>query len=302
MNYRYLTGIAMLFAIAALWGLGFVFQREGMDHVGPYTFNALRFVVGALSVLPVIALFSRNRPKETEEGALLKGGILAGGMLFMGITLQQIGLIHTTAGKSSFITGLYMIFVPMVGIVLGYAVGRKVWVAAALALVGLYLLSVTSNFEIAKGDGVTFICAFFWTGQVMVTGHYSTKVDGPRFALVQFVTVAALSIPLMLIFETVEWGTIKGAASGILYTGLAGTGLAMTLQILAQARVPSVQAALIMSLETVFGAIGGWWILNEILTPRMALGCALMLFGIVIAQLPGRRRQKPIRWAFRRRG
>lgn len=283
--------MAMLFVVAALWGLGFVFQRTGMDHVGPFTFNSLRFVLGGLSVLPLIWIFSKKNVSLNERRLITKGGVLAGICLFGGISFQQVALVYTTAGKSAFITGMYIIFVPLIGILLGQMVGAKVLVAGVIAFVGLYFLSVTSAFAFEYGDVLTLICAVFWALQVIVTGHYSRKVDGPKFAMVQFITVIMLSLPIALMTETVTWSGIWGARDELLFVGIVGTGFAMTLQILAQKRVPAVQAALIMSLETVFGAFFGWLVLAEVFTTRMLLGSALMLLGIVIAQLPGIRKR-----------
>ena len=301
MTTRYLLGIAMLFAIAAIWGVGFVFQREGMDHIGPFTFNAARFIIGALSVIPVIAIFSKPTSQNEDTSSTFIGGMLAGVMLFIGISLQQIGLVHTSAGKAAFITGMYIVFVPIFGMFLGQKMGGKVWVAAAIAVIGLYLLSITDQLKFARGDGLVLIAAVFWGGQVLVAAHYSPKVNGPKFAFVQFATVAIISLPFAVMGEVITLDALILSAQALLFTGLIATGLAMTLQILAQERVPSTQAAMIMSLETVFGAFSGWLLLGEILTSRMLLGAVLMLLGIVIAQLPGRRMQKPIRWSFRRK-
>jgi drug/metabolite transporter (DMT)-like permease len=196
---------------------------------------------------------------------------------------------------------MYIVFVPIFGLFLGQKIGGKVWVAGAIAVVGLYLLSITDQLRLAQGDGLVLIGAAFWAFQVLVTAHYSQKVNGPKFALVQFITVAIMSLPFALLFETITLDALLSSAKPLLFTGLIATGLAMTLQILAQARVPSTQAALIMSLETVFGAFSGWLLLGEVLTQRMLLGATLMLIGIMVAQMPGRRKQKPIRWSFRRK-
>lgn len=301
MTLRYLSGLAMLITIAIIWGVGFVFQREGMEQLGPFAFNAARFTIGALSVIPVIMIFSKPTMNQDQVSSTIIGGIVAGSVLFIGISLQQVGMVHTTAGKAAFITGMYMVFVPILGLFIGQKIGAKVWVAGFIAVVGLYLLSITDQLEFAQGDGFVLLGAAFWGAQVLVTAHYSQKVNGPKFALVQFITVAVLSLPFALALETTTLDALILSAKALLFTGVVATGLAMTLQILAQARVPSTQAAMIMSLETVFGAFSGWLLLGEILTSRMLLGASLMLLGIFIAQLPGRRKQKPIRWSFRRK-
>ena len=300
MTRRYILGLLALLTTALIWGLGVVYQREAMSHIGPFTFNTARFFLGVLSVLPLVWLFSNKNVSKTEKGALLKGGILSGLFLFFGISFQQLGVVETTASKAAFITGLYMIIVPVMGIFLGQRIGAKVWVSGALAFIGLYLLSITDGFNFAPGDGYVLIGAFFWAGQVIVTGIYSPHVDGPKFALLQFIIVLVLSLAVALIFETFSWEQLWAAKEALLFSGVAATGVAMVLQIYAQARVASTQAALIMSLETVFGTLGGWLILSEVLTGRMLTGCTLMLAGILLAQLPGRRNIKPIRWFFRR--
>ncbi|WP_166415746.1 DMT family transporter [Cochlodiniinecator piscidefendens] len=300
MNFRYLLGIGMLFSIAVIWGFTFAFQREGMEFIGPYTFNTIRFFIGALSVLPVIWIFPRKKTAEGSPKTVIGAGIVTGAVLFVGINLQQVGMIETTAGKAAFITGLYILAVPIMGIFLGQKIGAKVWFAGVLAVVGLYFLSVTDGFRLAPGDGLVFASVLFWGGQVVLVGIFSPKVHGPTFAFLQFATVSVLSAPLAFYYEGFNIDGIDGAITGLLFAGIAATGIAITFQVLAQAWVPSVQAAMIMSMETVFGAIGGWLLLGEVLTQRMLVGAGLMLCGIIIAQLPGRRRQKPIRWAFRR--
>ncbi|WP_120501208.1 DMT family transporter [Roseovarius sp. EL26] len=300
MTRDYTIGMVMLIAIAALWGLGFVFQAKGMDHLGPFTFNAIRFAMGALSIVPVIVIFSDKKLK-TDTLVMIKGGALAGVFMFFGITLQQYGLLYTTAGKSAFITGLYIIFVPLIGLFLGQRFGAKVWFAAVLAFTGLYLLSETTGLAIGKGELLTVICALFWAGVVIINGRYAGQVDGPKYAFVQFLVVVGLSLPFALILEHHDLSDIWAAREALLFVGILNTGVAMTVQVLAQKRVPPMQAALVMSLETVFGAFGGWLLLNEMFTNQMLLGCALMLAGLVLAQLPGRRERKPIRWFFRRR-
>ena len=299
MRKHQLIGTALLLAIAIIWGFGFVAQRESMEHIGPFSFNAMRFIVGTLSVIPVVMIFSRPRDSHGSNKALYGGGILLGLFLFAGINLQQAGMVYTTAGKAAFITGLYIVLVPMIGFLFGTKIGGKVWVAAVVAVIGLYLLSVDEGFRLGKGDGLVLFSSLFWGLQVFLTGRLAANVDGPKLAFVQFATCAVASLILALGFESISWAQIYAARMPILYTGILATGVAITMQIMAQKCVPSSQAALIMSLETVFGAIGGWYFLHEQLSSRALLGAGLMLGAIIVAQLPGVRRRKPIRMWFR---
>ncbi|MEX0970415.1 MAG: DMT family transporter [Paracoccaceae bacterium] len=301
MTRSHATGLVLLFMTAAIWGAGFVAQREGAAVIPPLTFNATRFFIGCLSLLPVIALFSKPRSESGPRSAMLIGGIAGGALLFAGINLQQTALAVTTAGKAAFITGLYIIFVPLIGRMFGTRIGAKVFVAAGLSLAGLYLLSVNEGLKLAPGDGLVVICAVFWALQVLVTGHFAPRLDGPRFAFMQFATVAVLSTIGALLFETISLDALIINWQPLAFTGIVATGLAFTLQILAQARVAATQAALVLSLETVFGALAGWAILDEVFAPRAMLGAALMLTGILLAQLPGIRMRKPIRLWFSRK-
>lgn len=300
MTRAYMLGLALLFGTAAIWGAGFVAQRQGANTLPPLTFNAVRFLIGSLSILPVILMFSRPRAQSGPRHALLGGGMICGIFLFAGINLQQTALQFTTAGKAAFITGLYIILVPIIGRMFGRRIGAKVWIAAAVSVTGLYFLSVTDGLRLAPGDGLVMLCSLFWALQVLATGKYAPLVDGPRFALVQFMTVAILSVLGALLTESVHFAQILTTWWPLLFSGVVATGVAFTFQILAQARVPATPAALIMSLETVFGALAGWFFLHETLGAAALTGCALMFAGIIIAQLPGVRRAKPIRLWVRR--
>lgn len=293
-------GLTLLFITALIWGAGFVAQREGAASIPPLTFNAVRFAIGCLSLLPVIVLFSKPAAQSGPRRAMVLGGILGGALLFAGINLQQAAMAFTTAGKAAFITGLYIVFVPLIGRLFGMRIGGKVFVAAALCLAGLFLLSVNVSMRLAQGDGLVVICAVFWALQVLVTGHFAPQLDGPRFAFVQFVTVAVLSLIGAVIAEDIVLDALLINWWPLAYTGVLATGIAFTLQILAQARVSATQAALVLSLESMFGALAGWLWLAEVFSNRALLGCALMMTGIIIAQLPGVRKFKPFRFWIRR--
>ncbi|MGL5287031.1 MAG: DMT family transporter [Aeromonas sp.] len=277
----------MLLMAAAIWGMGFVAQRLGMDHMGPYTFNGLRFLLGALSLLPLI-FWLRRRSAPTpagERSELLRGGLWAGLILFTAASLQQVGLLYTTAAKAGFITGFYIILVPLLGLLLRHKTGTNTWVGAAIALAGLYLLSVTESFTMNIGDLLQVAGALFWAIHLLVLDHYSSRVAPIKLAATQFVVCGALSLCVAFMLEI---PTVAGAVAGwqaLLYAGLISVGVGYTLQVLGQRNAHPAHAAIILSLETVFAAIGGVLLLGEHLDSRGMLGSALMLAGMLISQL-----------------
>jgi len=349
LNFQTLKYDSLMLLTAAIWGFAFVAQRVGMEHVGPFTFNALRFALGSLVLIPIILMQQRNRSsrgpaatkqshippcylqggkeggslkssppvpggeskggqsffpsyasREENKGGhiirpvrcphltaspLLMGSLLAGLALFGGVTFQQIGIIYTTAGKAGFITGLYVILVPITGALWGQKIGVSAWLGAILAAAGLYLLTMTGLFAINLGDGLVLICALFWTIHVHIIGYFSPRVDTIKLAFSQFAVCSILSLTIALIIETNTWVSISKAAIPILYAGLMSVGIAYTLQVVAQRVVPPSHAAIILSLEAVFAVIGGWLILDESMSFRAFLGCALMLAGMVASQI-----------------
>lgn len=276
----------MLLLTAVIWGSAFVAQRMGMDHVGPLTFNGIRFALGASVLLPVIRW--RNGRSQGSEGslsALIQGGLIAGVILFAGATLQQIGLVYTTAGKAGFITGLYVIFVPMLGLFWGLRLGIGGWLGAGLAASGLYLLSVTESFTLAPGDFWVLLGAVFWAVHLLVLSRLSPRLDTIKLACAQFTVCAFLSLIGAVMTESLTLEGLKGATIPILYGGILSVGTAYTLQVVAQKDAPAIHAAIILSLEAVFSAIFGWLILGEIIDNRGIAGCVLMLAGMLIVQI-----------------
>ncbi len=274
----------MLLLAAAIWGMGFVAQRLGMDHMGPYTFNGLRFLLGALSLLPLI-LWLRTRQQTGTSRELLKGGLIAGGVLFAAASLQQVGLLYTTAAKAGFITGFYIIIVPLLGLALRHKTGLNTWIGGAVALAGLYLLSVTEDFTMNLGDLLQVVGALFWAIHLLLLDHYSSRVAPIRLAAVQFVVCGLLSLAVAF---TIEVPSMAGAVAGwqaLLYAGLVSVGVGYTLQVLGQREAHPAHAAIILSLETVFAAIGGVLLLGEHLDSRAMAGCSLMLAGMLISQV-----------------
>ena len=282
----------MLLIAAAIWGFGFVAQRLGMNYLEPFAFNSARFLLGSLSLLPLLCFLSRQKlsrqkvNRDTKPNhSLSKGGLICGLVLFVAATLQQYGLFYTTAAKAGFITGLYLILVPIIGILLKHTTGLTTWLGAALAVVGLYLLSVNDNFTMSLGDTLIFIGALFWAFHILVIDHFSGRIDPIQLSAVQFLVCGLLSLGVSLIIET---PTLTGALAGwqpILFAGVVSVGIAYTLQVIAQKNAKPSHAAIIMSLEAVFAAIGGVWLLNESLSPRAWLGCGLMLAGMLLSQV-----------------
>jgi len=300
-NTRTLRADILLFTTAAIWGFAFVAQRVGMDHVGPLTFNAVRFAIGALALLPLTYRMQKGRApgfQATEDKRLFIGGGLLGLALFCGATLQQIGLAGpqlaefgfeaSTAGKAGFITGLYVVFVPLFGLLLAQKPGLGTWVGAGLAVIGMYLLSFTAELTISFGDLLILIGALFWAGHVLIIGKLSPgmdAVDAVKLSTVQFFACAVLSFIGALLTEDIAWAGIQDAAMPILYGGLMSVGVAYTLQVVAQRDAQPAHAAIILSLESVFAAIGGYFFLNELLSVRAMIGCGLMLIGMIFSQL-----------------
>ena len=276
----------ILFFVASIWGLAFVAQRIGMDHVGPFTFNAFRFALGSASLLPVI-LFSKTKKQHfARKTDLVKAGFYSGIFLFCGISLQQIGLVYTTAGKAGFITGLYVVIVPFIGIFLKQEkTSLNTWTGAILAAFGMFLLSVTKDLSINKGDFLILLSAVCFAFHLIVIGRLSNKFNTARLSLVQCIFCTFLSFCFAFIFENIVMQHVYNTIVPILYGGIFSVGVAYSLQIYGQRNSPAAHAAIIFSLESVVAAFCGWLILNELLTKRGMIGCSLMLAGMVISQL-----------------
>jgi drug/metabolite transporter (DMT)-like permease len=293
MNVRTVRSNALLLITAAIWGFAFVAQRVGMEYLGPFTFNAARFTLGCLSLLPLLFISRGQRPASgymmPRPGWkwIVFGGLGAGFLLFMGMSLQQVGLVYTTAGKAGFITSLYVVLVPILALFFKQSTNPGTWIGAVLAAIGLYFLSVTEQFTVEVGDLLEFFCAFFWAGQVLMIAWLSPRIQSVRLAFTQFVVCAILSLMVAVVFEDISWGALVRAIWPILYGGILSSGVAFTFQIMAQRHTHPAHASIIMSMEAVFAAIGGWLLLNEILSIRGLLGCGLMLGGMLISQLYG---------------
>ncbi len=276
----------LLMTAAAIWGFAFVAQRLGMRHLEPFTFNASRFLLGTLVLLPFLPLSGR-RPAGTPmagRGETLRACGLTGLVLFTAATLQQYGMVHTTAGKAGFITSLYVVFVPILGLFFGQRVSRFAWTGVALAAVGLYMLSATGPLEIAPGDGLVLLCALFWTVHVQLVGAYVQRVPALRLAVGQFAVAAVLSTAAALVFDTFSLAAMRSATVPLLYAGIFSIGIAFTLQVAGQKYARPTDAAIILSFESVWAAVGGGLLLGEVLGAREFAGCILILGGIIVAQ------------------
>ena len=293
----------LLVLTAAIWGLGFVAQRLGADHMGAMSFNAARFAIGAVSLLPLIWWFGRRRrsaplvvpgppagevydetpPRGGEDRSPLLPGLVAGAVLFSAAGLQQLGIATTTAGKAGFITGLYIVLVPVLGLALGHRAGVPVWVGLGLAAPGLWLLSMTEDLTISAGDLLVLAGALFWALHILVIDSFVRSVDALKLSAAQFAACALLSGGVALVVEDRPFAGLGPALGAVLYGGLFAVGVAYTLQVVAQRHAKPSHAALILSLEAVFGALGGWLLLDEVMSGRMLLGCTLVMAGILVS-------------------
>ena len=284
----------ILLITALIWGFGFVAQRMGMDHLGPYTFNVCRFLVGALSLLPLLFFFRKKESGPTElNPSFWKFSILAGFALFGGATLQQVGIQYTTVGKAGFITGLYVVIVPILGLCLRQKIGRWTVIGSILAVLGLYFLSIKEDFSMGWGETMVLIGAFFWAVHVQVIGTANKRNLNPiKLALVQYLVCAALNLLLILVFETFHLDQVILASGAILYAGIVSVGIAFTLQVIAQKKVEPSRAAIILNLEAVFAVLAGWLFFTELLTMKEWLGCGLMFLGMILSQMKGQEQDK----------
>jgi drug/metabolite transporter (DMT)-like permease len=280
-----LKGELILLLTALIWGMSFVTQRLGMRDIGPFTFNAIRFALGSACLIPLIALRLRRERRSVPVLASIRAGLVCGLVLFAGASLQQAGVVYTSAGNAGFITGVYVILVPIFGLFLRKKAPWSIWLGAILALGGLFLLSVGKDFSMGKGDVLVLVGSGFWALHILVIGHYSTRANALILSSTQFLVSSLLSFCVALPLEGLSPSSIRAAGFPILYSGIMSIGVAFTLQIYGQKRAHPGRASIIMSLESLFAALGGMVFLGEALSPRGALGCALILGGMIAAQI-----------------
>lgn len=286
----------LLLLTAAIWGVAFVAQSVSMDYVGGFTFNASRFIIGALVLIPVIIFFEQKSAKAGSASAsnapaqsrrdLIIGGIACGICLCLASNFQQFGIKYTTVGKAGFITACYIVIVPILGLFLGKKCSRYIWIAVAMSLIGLYLLCITDGLSIGKGDILVLICAFLFSIHILVVDHFSPKTDGVKLSCIQFLTCGVLSAIPALIFEQPDLSAVLSAWKPVLYAGVMSSGVGYTLQIIGQKDMNPTVASLILSLESCISVIAGWIILGEQLSTKEIFGCVIMFAAIILAQLP----------------
>ena len=291
----------LLLLTSFIWGVAFVAQSVGGEAVGCFTFNGVRSLIGALVLIPVIFFLDAQKKKELGEEkfqeqkgdfkTLLTGGICCGVMLCIASNFQQFGISFTTVGKAGFITAMYILIVPILGLFMKKKVGVKVWLGVVLATIGLYMLCMTSEkLSLSKGDLLVLVCAGFFSLHILIIDYFSPKVDGVRLSCIQFLVCGVISMVTAFIFETPNVTAILSGWLPILYAGVLSCGVAYTLQIVGQKNMDPTVASLILSLESVFSVLAGWVILNQKLSIRELSGCGLMFLAIILAQLPEKRK------------
>ena len=288
----------ILLLAATIWGLAFVAQRLGMAHVGPYTFNGLRFALGAIALLPLLFMVPSNKRRrkdkdqQTTTNAVqldlkteIKGGIISGIALFAGASFQQVGLVYTTAGNAGFITGLYVVIVPIIGLFWKQKTGIGTWMGAILAAIGLYFLSVTETLTIEYGDLLELAGACCFATHVIIVGKLASRMNTVKLSVLQSTVCSIASLSVALAIETITWEGIQMAAIPIFYGGVCSVSIAYSLQIYGQKGSHPANAAILLSLESVVAAIGGGLFLNEVMSGRALMGCTIMMAGMLLSQL-----------------
>ena len=282
----------MLLLTAAIWGVAFVAQSVGMDYIGPFTFNAIRSLVGGLVLIPCIWLLNRKKPAAQEDTpaqsgrTLFIGGICCGVALAVASSLQQMGIQYTSVGKAGFITALYIVIVPLLGLLFKRRVSGLIWVAVVIAVGGMYLLCITEGFSVGKGDLLVMASAFCFSAHILIIDYFSSKADGVKMSCIQFLVCGLLCAVPMLIMERPSLPQILAAWMPLIYAGVFSCGVGYTLQIVGQRHIDPTIASLILSLESVISVLAGWVILGQKLTVRELIGCILVFCAIILAQLP----------------
>ena len=286
-------GVFELALTAFIWGVAFVAQRVGMDYIGPFTFNCARFFIGGIVLIPLIFFLNRGKKNEVkneqsreQKKNTIIGGILCGILLCAASSFQQFGIMQTSVGKAGFITALYIIIVPLLGIFLHKRITLLMGISALITVFGFYLLCISGQIEINRGDLLVLICAFIFSLHILVIDIYSPKGDCVTISCIQFFVSGIISGICMFLFETPVWADIFAAYIPVLYAGIFSCGVAYTLQIVGQKNMEPAVASLILCLESVFSAIAGWLILKQALSRRELIGCIFVFTAVILAQLP----------------
>ena len=287
MNKAQIRSSLLLLLGAVIWGSAFVAQSVGMDYIGPFTFNAVRSLIGTVSLLPLILILGRRKKNRTttraEKKYYIKACLLCGTVLCAATMCQQIGLKYTTVGKAGFITAMYIVLVPVLGIFLGRRPALRIWFCVLLACIGLYFLCIRDGFSIQKGDLYMLGAAILFAFQILMIAHFAPKVDSIKLSAGQFFVSGIISLVIMFIVETPRMPNILAAWLPLLYAGVLSSGVAYTLQIIGERDADPAIASLAMSMESVFSVLAGWVILGQVLSPREWIGCGLMFTAIVIS-------------------
>ena len=281
-----------LIVTAMIWGFAFVAQRTGMSHIGPFTFSAFRMLIGTIALTPVVIYFDKKdkttdvKIKKARHKMSVKGGIICGCVMFFASNFQQIGLVEVSAGKSAFITTLYIVFVPICAIFFKHKTSITTWIAVILGTIGLYLLCITEKFTISTSDILLIICAFFWTGHIYCIDHFATKTLVPKLILFQTATTGLLSFIVAIFAEDISMSGVMPAMGALLYTGVLSSAIAFALQAVGQKLSSPTTASIIMSTESLFAVVGGFIFLGETFTQRETIACVIIFIAIIFAQLP----------------
>ncbi len=276
----------LLLITAAIWGLGFVAQVLGMNYLEPFAFIGIRFLLGAASLLPLVVFFHHRKWSPVSPAyTVVKGSLVLGVILFAAGSLQQVGIVYSNASNAGFITGLYMVIVPIIGLALKYRTGLNTWLGCVLAVVGLFLLSVKADFTMGYGDTLLLVGAVGWALHILAIDHYAPRAAPLLLSLGQFIVCGCLAMVVSVFIETTSWEQVRAATYVLIYAGVITVGVAYTLQVIAQERADPTHAAIILSLEAVFGALGGYMFLQEQLSGRELIGCVLMLMGMLVSQV-----------------
>lgn len=305
MSKKMLSNIMLLFT-AIIWGSAFVAQKSGMDYIGPFTYGGIRTFIGGLALIPLILFMNSRSSKKAgreeptkafdpkKDKTAFIGGLCCGAALFVASSLQQFGMLYTTAGKAGFITTLYVVFVPILSLFLRKRVRPVMWICVALGAAGLYLLCMTdASFKLQRGDTLVLLCAVAFAIHILVIDYFAPKADGVKISCVQFLFAGALGILCMFLFETPDLDNILACWLPILYAGLLSSGVGYTLQIVAQKDADPTAASLILCLESVFAVISGAIILHESMSLRELSGCAVIFLAVIISNLPERKEKLP---------
>jgi drug/metabolite transporter (DMT)-like permease len=275
---------SLLLGTAIIWGLAFVFQSTAMDHVGPITFVFGRFIIASLAIIPIWFLMEKPS-KVLSYHSADKEAFKLGIIMSMGMLLQQTGLLYTTVGRAGFLTALYIVFVPLLGLFMGSKTQWPTWVGVALSFTGLYFLSNIKNHTFFVGDGLMLLSAVTWALHVIYTGRVANRISIFRLMFLQFAVASIISGLTMLVFEFWDWNAVKAASKSLLFVGIISSCIGFSLQVLGMRTAPASHTALILSFEAFFAALAGWWILDEHLTSTEMLGCGLILLAGLVSQI-----------------